>query len=68
MDSFRPVERRKVREAILHLVAQPWQKPAAEICPANDRTYFVKEVPGFRIIYWLDVFVKEVCIVRVDRM
>jgi hypothetical protein len=67
LDGLRPAERRKVREAMLHLVAQPWQESAGEIRPPNDRTYYVKELPGFQIVYWLDVFVHEICIVRVDR-
>jgi len=67
LDALRPSDRRKVRNAILDLVAQPWQRPAAEIRQLNVRNHFVKEVPGFRIIYWLDAFVCEVCVVRVER-
>jgi len=67
MDGLRPGDRRSLRNAMLDLVAHPWQDPAAEMRPANDRAYYVKELEGFRIVYWLDVYVKEVCIVRMDR-
>jgi hypothetical protein len=68
LDSQRTGERRKVRDALLDLVARPWQRPSAEIRLSNDRTHYVKEIPGFRIVYWLDVYVNEVCVVRVDRL
>ena len=29
--------------------------------------YSIKDLPGFRIVYWLDVWVREVCVVRIDR-
>ncbi len=68
LDGLRPAERRKVRDAMLDLVARPWQRPSAEIRQANVRTHYIKELPGFRIVYWLDAFVNEICILRVDRV
>jgi hypothetical protein len=68
MDGIRPADRRRLRDAIFDLVRHPWQDPASEIRPANDRAYYVKDLDGFRIVYWLDAYVKEVCIVRVDRI
>jgi mRNA-degrading endonuclease RelE of RelBE toxin-antitoxin system len=68
MDTLRPAERRKVREAMLQLVAQPWQRPAAELRSPNNRTYYIKKLAGFQIVYWLDAYVNEVFIVRVERI
>ncbi len=68
IDTLRPADRKRVREFLLHLVADPWQLPDGEIRPANDRLYFAKNVGAVRVDYWLDVFAKEVCVVRVDRL
>ncbi len=65
---LRPNERREVRSALLRLVKDPWQKPAAQIRPPNDRVYLVKNLRFGRITYWLDAFAREVYIVRVERI
>jgi mRNA-degrading endonuclease RelE of RelBE toxin-antitoxin system len=67
IDTLRPAQRRQVRDALLNLVGHPWQQPDAEIRPPNDRPYQVKHADAWRIVYWLDVWVREVCIVRVER-
>lgn len=41
--------------------------PNAQIRPSNDRIYLVKNVGAVRIVYWLDAFVREVCVTRVER-
>ena len=66
IDKLRPSERRAVRMTLLRLVEDPWQTPDAQIRPANDRIYLVKNVGAVRIIYWLDAFVREVFVVRVE--
>jgi len=68
IDGLRPVERRAVRAMLLSLANDPWQRPDAQIRPPSDRVYLVKGVMSVRIIYWLDAFVREVCVVRVERI
>ena len=66
IDQLPASQRRKMRDALRVLVAQPFADADAEIRPANDRNYQVRNVDRFRIVYWLDVFVREVCVVRVE--
>jgi mRNA-degrading endonuclease RelE of RelBE toxin-antitoxin system len=68
IDHLRPAERREVRATLLRLAEDPWQKPDAQIRPPNDRVYLVKDLRFARIIYWLDAFAREVCVVRVERL
>ena len=68
IDNLRLAERREVRTTLLRLAEDPWQKPDAQIRPPNDRVYLVKDLRFARIIYWLDAFAREVCIVRVERL
>jgi len=49
-----------VRSILLRLTEDPWQKPDAQIRPANDRVYLVKNLRFARIVYWLDAFAREV--------
>lgn len=67
VDCLRPAERRDVRALLLRLADDPWQYPDAQIRPANDRAYFVKNLRAVRVIYLLDAFAREVCVVRVER-
>jgi len=60
-------ERREVRAALHQLVARPFADPDAEIRPPQDRSYQVRNVGHLRLVYWLDVYVSEVCVVRVER-
>ena len=60
IDNLRPTERREARSVLLRLTEDPWQKPAAQIRPANDRVYLVKNLRFARIVYWLDAFAHEV--------
>ena len=66
IDKLRPAERRAIRAALLRLVEDPWQKPDGQIRPPNDRIYLIKNVGRARITYWLDAFVREVYVVRVE--
>jgi hypothetical protein len=59
--SLRSAERLKIRKALEDLTSDPWQIPTSEIRPPNDRPYQVREVAGFQIVSWLDVWVQEVC-------
>jgi mRNA-degrading endonuclease RelE of RelBE toxin-antitoxin system len=68
IDRLRPAERREVRTVFQRLTDDPWQKPDAQIRPPNDRVYLVKYLRFARIIYWLDAFARDVCIVRVERL
>jgi mRNA-degrading endonuclease RelE of RelBE toxin-antitoxin system len=68
IDRLRPTERREVRTVFQRLTDDPWQKPDAQIRPPNDRVYLVKYLRFARIIYWLDAFARDVCIVRVERL
>ena len=67
IDLLRPAERRLVRAALLRLAEDPWQTPDGQIRPSNDRIYLVKNVGAIQVIYWLDAFVREVFIARVER-
>ena len=66
IDRLKPAERRAVRGALLRLVENPWQTPDGQIRPPADRIYLVKNVGRIRIVYWLDVFVREILITRID--
>ena len=68
IDRLRPAERREVRTVFQRLTDDPWQKPDAQVRPPNDRVYLVKYLRFARIVYWLDAFAREVCIVRVERI
>ncbi len=46
----------------------PFADADAEIRPAADRSYQVRHVGGLQLVYWLDVYVREVCVVRVERL
>ena len=63
---LRRAQRRDVRAMLLRLVSDPWQRPDAQIRPPNDRVFLVKHVGSVRVIYWLDAFAREVCVVRVE--
>jgi mRNA-degrading endonuclease RelE of RelBE toxin-antitoxin system len=67
IDKLRPAERRAVRAALVPLMEDPWQRPDGQIRPPNDRVYLVKNVGKARITYWLDAFVREVYVARVER-
>lgn len=67
IDNLKPAERRNVRAALLRLVDEPYQMPDAQIRPPNDRIYLVKNVDAIRVVYWLDSFVREICVTRVER-
>ena len=67
IDRLKPAERRAVRDALLRLVENPWQTPDGQIRPRSDRIYLVKNVGRIRVIYWLDAFVREVLVTRIDR-
>lgn len=41
--------------------------PDGQIRPANDRIYLVKNVGSIRVVYWLDSFVREVCVTQIER-
>lgn len=62
----RAMERQRLRAALVALTKHPFQRSDAEIRPPNDRIYSVRNVGRIRIIYWLDILVREVCIVRVE--
>jgi mRNA-degrading endonuclease RelE of RelBE toxin-antitoxin system len=66
IDHLRRAQRRDVRAMLLRLVSDPWQRPDAQIRPPNDRVFLVKNVGSVRVIYWLDAFAREVCVVRVE--
>ena len=68
IDRLKPVERRAVRGALLQLVENPWQTPDGQIRPPIDRIYLVKNVGTIRVVYWLDAFVREVLVTRIDRL
>ena len=54
IDRLKPAERRAVRGALLRLVENPWQTPDGY-------------VGRIRLFYWLDAFVREVLVTRIDR-
>ena len=66
-DACRPVERRKIREALRRLADEAPPKPDGEIPRPNKRTLYVRHAGQFRIIYWLDVWVREIVVVQIDR-
>jgi mRNA-degrading endonuclease RelE of RelBE toxin-antitoxin system len=64
---LKPAIRREIRKALRSLTDDPWQKPDAQVRPPNDRIYLVKRVGALSLVYWLDAFAREVCVVRIDR-
>ena len=68
IDKLRPAERRAIRAALLRLAENPWQTPDGQIRPVNDRIYLIKNVGPVRVVYWLDAFVREILITRIDRL
>jgi hypothetical protein len=66
------VSRPNLRVRILPRIVRQSQKQGANITPLRrpqtiDRAYFVKNLQALRVIYWLDAFAREVCVVRVER-
>jgi mRNA-degrading endonuclease RelE of RelBE toxin-antitoxin system len=68
IDKLKPAERRAVRAALLQLVENPWQTPDEQIRPPNDRIYLVQNLGAVRVVYWLDSFVREIFVARVERL
>ena len=66
IDALSSSERREIRKALRALVNDTYQMPDAQIRPPNDRIYLVKRVQSYYVVYWLDSFVREVRIVRLD--
>ena len=67
IDKLKLADRRAVRAALLQLVENPWGTPDGQIRPPSDRIYLVKNAGAVRVVYWLDSFVREICITRVER-
>ena len=67
IESLPARQRREIRAVLHQLIAHPFADPDAEIRPPTDRNYQVRHVGPLRLVYWLDVYVREVCVVRVER-
>ena len=66
-ESLTKRERHRLNDAIGEIRSQPFAEADSEIETVNERTVFLRVVKNFQVHYWLDVFVKQVVIVRLDR-
>ena len=55
-------------EGIEQLLNDPNQRPDAERRSPNDRAQRVKYAGRYRILYWLDAFVRELRIVEIEEV
>lgn len=68
MAAMRSIERRQFRRGLEMLLADPHQQADAEMRSSRDRTYSVKYIGRFRVLYWLDAYVKELRVVKIERV
>jgi hypothetical protein len=59
-------ERRRLERAFDSLLAQPHQKFSHMFQDQDGRPLFVMRVERFAVVYWLDVFAKEIRIVSIE--
>lgn len=65
-ETLRGREKVELRIGLEALLADPFQKPDAER-RTPERTYSVKYIGRFCVLYWLDSFVSELRIVQIER-
>lgn len=61
-------QRTQLKRALLVLASDPHQRPDALRRSPAARDISVKYVGRFRILYWLDAFVREVRVVEIDHL
>ncbi len=66
--SSRGADRRKLERAFESLAKNPTQKPDKQFEDSGGRPLSVIPVGRLAVIYWLDVFVKEIRILSVERI
>ena len=66
-EKLRGREKYELKAGLEALLADPFQGPDAER-RAAERTYSVKCIGRFCVLYWLDSFVRELRIVEIERM
>ena len=66
IDALSSSERREIRKALRRWLMTPIKCRMRRFELPNDRIYLVKRVQSYYVVYWLDAFVREVRIVRLD--
>lgn len=66
-EKLRGREKYELNNGLRNLLADPHQKPDAER-RTPERTYSVKYIGRFCVLYWLDSFVRELRIVEIERV
>jgi mRNA-degrading endonuclease RelE of RelBE toxin-antitoxin system len=61
-------EKQDLKAGLRKLLADPHQRPHAEIRSPTDRTYSVMHIGRFRVVYWLDEFAQELRLVKIERI
>lgn len=65
-EKLRGREKHELRAGLEALLADPFQRPDAER-RTPERTYSVKYIGRFCVLYWLDSFVRELRVVQIER-
>ena len=66
-EKLRGREKHELKAGLQHLLADPNQRPDAER-RTQERTYSVKYIERFCVLYWLDSYVRELRIVEIERV
>ena len=67
-ERLRGREKQELKAGLQKLLADPHQRPHAEIRSPTERTYSVMHIGHFRVVYWLDAFPEEIRLVKIERI
>jgi hypothetical protein len=67
-ERLRSREKQELKAGLKKLLADPHQRPHAEIRSPTERTYSVMHIGRFRDVYWLDAFVQELRLIKIERI
>jgi mRNA-degrading endonuclease RelE of RelBE toxin-antitoxin system len=67
-ERLRGREKEELKTGLRKLLADPLQRPHAEIRSPTERTYSVMRIGRFRVIYWADTFPQELRLVKIERI
>ena len=65
-EALRSAEKTQLKGGLRSLVNDPNQKPDAFRNSPAGRDYSIKYFGRFRVVYWLDPFVREVRVVEIE--